>query len=225
MKIPKIFHRIWIGNKPMPEEYEYYGQTFMDLHPDWEYKLWTDDNLPVNKFQNRDLYKSDNGVVFKANIARIELLYLYGGVYADTDFEFYKNIEPLLKDYDHFFTGEKQGIIGNGIIGSVAGHPILKKLLDGMPESNKANIDYPPTTRTGVVYQTRTLDINDINYLKPELFFPTPPGTTYPADRASDFPDAYAHHHWGASWVGVEGKKDWGTWKRENRDEAEKLGL
>ena len=95
MKIPKTFHRIWIGNNPMPEEYEYYGQTFMDLHPDWEYKLWTDDNLPVEKFQNRELYESDDGVVFKANIARIEILFLHGGIYADTDFEFYKNIELL----------------------------------------------------------------------------------------------------------------------------------
>lgn len=225
MKIPKIFHRIWIGNNPMLEEYEYYGQTFMDLHPNWEYKLWTDDNLPVEKFQNSELYESDDGVVFKANIARIELLYLFGGLYADTDFEFYKNIEPLLKGYDHFFTGEKQGIIGNGIIGSVAGHPILKKLLDGMPESNEENKEYPPTIRTGVVYQTRTLNIDKINYLEPKIFFPTSPGTSYPANRASDFPESSAHHHWGQSWVGIEGNKNYKTWKQENQEEVKRLGL
>ena len=35
---------------------------------------------------------------YKQDIARLELLYLEGGVYIDTDFECYKNIEPIIVD-------------------------------------------------------------------------------------------------------------------------------
>ncbi|HCT52382.1 MAG TPA: mannosyltransferase, partial [Balneola sp.] len=42
--IPKIIHQIWIGDQSKrPSEMM---KTWQDMNPDWEYMLWTDDNLP-----------------------------------------------------------------------------------------------------------------------------------------------------------------------------------
>ena len=40
-KIPKKIHQIWIGNAPIPEHCEAFAREMQEMHPDWEYKLWT----------------------------------------------------------------------------------------------------------------------------------------------------------------------------------------
>ena len=39
-KIPKIIHQIWIGPKPIPDQYKEFSQKMIEMHPDWEYHLW-----------------------------------------------------------------------------------------------------------------------------------------------------------------------------------------
>lgn len=215
--IPKVFHRVWVGGKPLPEEFLFYGETWKDLHPGWKIKLWTDDNMPT--FINQEQY-DEGGVVLKSDIARIELIYKYGGIYIDTDFECYRNLEPLLKS-DNFFSGEKEGVIGNAIFGAKAGHPILRKIIDAMPQSIEENKDFGPNISTGPVFLTKVVDQNKINYLSPKLFFPTPPFSYDPPMQGNKYPKAYAIHHWAASWVGGEEEKI--GWEGQQR--LKKVGL
>lgn len=215
MKIPKIFHRIWIGGNPIPQEYVDYGKTWEDLHQNWKMYLWTDDNLP--ELINQELYDSLEGIVLKSNILRVELLYQYGGVYIDTDFECYKNIEPLIKDLDIFSCGEKDGIVGNAIMGSTPKHPTWEKVMSGWEESIRKNREYPSNIQTGVVYMTRTIDKeHDMIMLPSKYFFPTPVGTITDIGLSECYPEAYGHHHWGASWVTDETKKQWIEWSEKH---------
>ena len=46
MKTHRIFHRIWLGSKPLPAEFAAFGETWAAHHPGWEMRLWTDANLP-----------------------------------------------------------------------------------------------------------------------------------------------------------------------------------
>lgn len=221
IKIPKIFHRIWLSGgleNPMPDEFVYYGQTFIDLHPDWEYKLWTDKNIPVKKFINKELYESIDGLVLKADIARFELLYMFGGVYADVDFEFYKNIEPIIKDLECFSAGEKDGIIGNAILGSTPAHKVFLKLINAAPESIKENEEYGPNIKTGPVFMTKTLSFDEIYTFSPFYFFPTPPGMASPPGEADKYPGAYANHHWAGSWIDIEDKIKWEQWYKDKHN-------
>lgn len=222
LKIPKIFHRIWIGGNPLPDEFVFYGETWEEIHPDWEMKLWTDDNMPVDKFQNKELYETVDGVVFQSDIARLELLYLEGGVYIDTDFECYKNIEPIIKDLDVFSCGEKAGVIGNAILGSTPQNPVYKKLLDALPKSFEENKDYGPNIISGPVFMTRTLTFEEMYTFSPHYFFPTPPATSNPPGESDKYPDAYGCHHWARSWVDKEGIKNWNDWAKENLEEFKK---
>jgi mannosyltransferase OCH1-like enzyme len=206
MKIPQRFHSIWLGPNEIPLEFKYYIETFKKLHPNWDYHFWTDYTLPVNSFINKELFKKTEGYVLKVDMARFEILRLFGGVYADTDFEFYKNIENLIENLDIFSAGEKKGIIGNAIFGSVPNHPLLTKILKAMPQSIVENEQYGPNIRTGPVFLTKLLKDDDLTVFGPELFFPAPAGHKTSAGKSEMFPNAYANHHWAASWVGIEEK-------------------
>jgi mannosyltransferase OCH1-like enzyme len=57
VKIPRKIHQILLGS-PVPERYKKWQKTWMSLHPDWEYKLWTDADIPSFTMQNKDLFFS-----------------------------------------------------------------------------------------------------------------------------------------------------------------------
>ena len=105
-------------------------KTWTALNPDWEWKLWTEDNLPDSRWP--DLVKQSHGYSQMSNIYRYEILLREGGVYVDTDCECSKPIEPLISDCEAFVVRTKRPYvkIGCGTIGGVAGHPLFHKLVE-----------------------------------------------------------------------------------------------
>ena len=99
-KIPKRIHQIWIGPKKIPKKYLDWSKTWKKNHPGWDYKLWTNEDLKNFPMQNRYIFDSSDNVGFKSDLARYEILYKYGGIYIDTDFESLKQIPDELRDYD-----------------------------------------------------------------------------------------------------------------------------
>ena len=67
---------------------------------------------------------------FVPDIARLDLLYRYGGIYLDTDVELLRPLDELL--YQPAFCGvEKWGTVNfGGCSGAQAGNPIIKEILD-----------------------------------------------------------------------------------------------
>jgi mannosyltransferase OCH1-like enzyme len=215
MKIPKIFHFIWIGPDPLPEEFKFYQQTWIDLHPNWDIIIWGNNDIPplINQKEFNEA-----GIVLKVDLLKLEILYKCGGVFVDSDFECYKNIEPLINNLEVFSAGEKEGIIGNAIMGSTPGNPIFKYLIEKAPQSIKENADFGPNVKTGPVFMTRTLNPEEITVFGPELFFPTPPGHPSKTGLSHEFPKAYANHHWAGSWIGKEDKKNWNKFVKTTKE-------
>lgn len=85
--IPKIIHQIWIGDKAAPPKkwLDTWSRTFMSQNPGYVYVLWRDDDLKHLKMHNRALYDAEPTLPGKADVARYEILYRYGGVYVDAD--------------------------------------------------------------------------------------------------------------------------------------------
>ncbi len=137
-RIPKIIHQIWLGPKPPPSYYWDYKETWKKLHPDWEYRFWTDKEVEALDFDLKDLYMRTPNWGEKSDILRAELLDRFGGLYVDTDFECVKSFEELHYKYD-FYTGLEPPhdgdssssaphiTISDALIGTVPGHPILRK--------------------------------------------------------------------------------------------------
>lgn len=135
-KIPKIIHQIWLGPKRPPPFFLKFRESWQANHPDWEYRLWTDQDLATYDFELRDLYDQSDNYGEKSDILRCEILLKYGGVYVDADFECLKPLDEIMAKYD-FFSGieppheipesDRVMLISNALIGSVPNHPILKR--------------------------------------------------------------------------------------------------
>ena len=104
-RIPRVFHQIWIGPKPLPEKYKRWQKTWQSI-PGWTYKLWTDKDVQQFPLINQDAYYREKNLGARADILRLEILYREGGVYIDTDFECLKpNLFAILASEYDFFAG------------------------------------------------------------------------------------------------------------------------
>lgn len=138
-RIPKIIHQIWVGPHPFPQEALEWQATWKNLHPDWEYKLWTNADVEALEFENKKYYDQAENWGEKADILRLELLHQFGGLYVDVDQKCFKSFDVLHHTCD-FYVGIHQLSlilrrhnklrIANGVIAAVPGHPIIKHAVD-----------------------------------------------------------------------------------------------
>lgn len=125
--IPKIFHRVWLGGKPMPFHFARWGESWMKKHPSWTMKLWTE--AEVKYFTNVDLLPKCSSLAMRSDIIRYAVLYKHGGVYLDTDMECVKNIDMLAEGIDFFACWQRPQILSNAIFGTAAKSKIMQSLV------------------------------------------------------------------------------------------------
>lgn len=152
-KIPKVIHYIWLGPKSFPETSIQYVQSWMQNHPGWVVKFWTDNAdrpIPYPGMEKhllseislssigQYLDKTDN-YGEKSDLLRYEILMSEGGVYVDHDIECFHSFDSLVSSVD-FFAGlepphRNRGIASrifpcNAVIGSKASHPVMARSLE-----------------------------------------------------------------------------------------------
>lgn len=106
----RLFHQIWYAKTAGPPQ-TYIGPTkyiermgqFSTFNPNWRHILWTNntidwlldlpENAPYKAIFNKMIHP-----IQKADVARLVILYNYGGVYADLDFYHVNSLDPLLQD-------------------------------------------------------------------------------------------------------------------------------
>jgi mannosyltransferase OCH1-like enzyme len=195
--IPRVFHQIWVGPDPFLEEFEDWRESWARFHPEWEMRLWSDENLPPG-LRNPQVYERDRRPVERADILRLELLYRFGGVYLDADLECLKPIDPLIDGLDFFGMDIKPGRVTNTVIGSVARHPILDRALAEItPQEPGAGFD---KTKSGPVF----LD-GVVKHFEPPTIFPH---ATFCPITPDEHRNAYSIHHRARTWKGLE---EWRT--------------
>jgi len=199
--IPKIFHSVWLGGA-FPREYREFRASWCRHNPDWELMCWSDENLPELRLKHE--YEAMSTYAGKADIVRLELLANLGGVYVDADFECCKSIEPICSGRS-LWLSEVNGRIENGIIGSVPAHSFIEALIQAIPDSVASQPGESCLVTTGPVLLTRVYNERcraglPVPVVLPrEWFFPYSGEERH--RRYETFPDAYAVHHWGGSWL------------------------
>lgn len=161
-RIPNIIHQSWKAKRIHARSfvsdltagifqvypYALWIQSWTSRNPHWRYKFWDDQqnrdlflqNTVLNPFlQTYDLLPSG---VARSDMARYAYLYLYGGVYADIDFECLLSLDALATNYDLFLSPEPlaqtQGLYGkdmilcNAIMGSRPQHPFWMHLMENI---------------------------------------------------------------------------------------------
>ena len=215
--IPKIIHQIWVGG-PLPEKYKLLQYTWMKMHPDWEYKLWTDEDAKTFDMRNREFYAKATNYGEKADIFRYEILQKYGGLYVDIDFECLAPFDDLNENYE-FYTGvgnvdQKYLSVKNGLIASIPDHPILEHCIENIKESAKL---HKVVMRTGPIHFTKSFIYgvqNLVNKYEYQHIIALPASYFYPIgvkernmrgqeleEKLKKYPEAYGIHYWDSNWL------------------------
>lgn len=149
-KIPKVVHFIWLGPRSFPGESVKNIRTWMAKNPDWTFKFWTDrerdppchgmETIVMKKYSFPLLgrcYEASENWGEKSDVLRFEILFHQGGVYVDHDANCLQPFDGMHGAYD-FYCGLEAphppvaGLnitVGNGVIGSRPGHPVVKEVI------------------------------------------------------------------------------------------------
>lgn len=208
LRIPHIIHQIWLGS-PFPEKFKKFQETIRRLHPDWEYYLWTDENVKLLQLHNQDLFDAAKNYGEKSDILRYELLHRYGGVYLDVDiacvkpltilhqsFDFYVGLQPLDTNYVQ---------LGIGVLACKPGHWLMAEAVQGLRFTRRVK---KIIQRTGPYYFTKivswylrhtkhqTVDV----ILPATYFYPMGYTQTKVAESMWLKPESFTIHYWAGSW-------------------------
>lgn len=212
-RIPKKIHWIWLGS-PLPEKYKKFQESWKKYHPHWEFKLWTDKDVKNFEMKNKKLYDEAINLGQKSDIFRLEILEREGGLYIDTDFECLKSFD-LFHHLCDFYTGlghSKNVVFYNGLIGSCAGHPILKECINSIKLTGSLIDEDNIQKTTGPWLLTRCFlkiapTLTSANIAFPITFFYPFPNShriwSNNKNVVNSFikPESFCIHYWGCSWM------------------------
>jgi len=115
--IPKVIHYCWFGRGSMPGLALKCIDSWKQFLPDYELKLWNEDNFDVNSFRYTKEAYENKKYAFVTDVVRLKALKDIGGIYMDTDVEVLKSFDDLL--YLPAFSGfECLNFVPTGIMAS-----------------------------------------------------------------------------------------------------------
>ena len=196
----KLIHQIWVGPHPIPQKSLNFIEKIKELHPNYKYKLWTDADLTSDFFTNLSYINATPVYAQKADIMRYEILYKYGGIYLDIDFEIFKSLDPLLT-HDLVVCNEDKNTndyMTNAFIYSIPGTTSLKICVDNIkmcPLGGTVNV----SIATGPWYFRKQISLENALVLPTHVMYPT--HYSQKGFRPSTFsPETYGMHHWDKNW-------------------------
>jgi inositol phosphorylceramide mannosyltransferase catalytic subunit len=195
--IPRTIHHIWLGPDPLPDDHRPWIESWKRHHPSWDFRLWTEENLPEDPIRPEILERL-RAPVERADILRLEILFRHGGVYLDTDLECLRPLDDVLGEEEFVGVCLKPGRVTNTFIASAREHPLLERALGELRPSEM----YWTLTATDSIkevagppfLQKLVGDYPEVKLLEPPLFFPNSP---------EERQRAVAVHHMARSWHNV----------------------
>mmetsp|Transcript_52484 Transcript_52484/g.94317 ORF Transcript_52484/g.94317 Transcript_52484/m.94317 type:complete len:515 (-) Transcript_52484:125-1669(-) len=154
--VPKIIHQTW-KDKQLPPAFENWSKSWQECLPDWEFRLYTDEDNRNYIKQNfpEFLETYDN---YDANIKRVDAVrYAYlavdGGLYVDLDIECLRDPYSLFPDSENGVWGDTdvtlacessmkescvtEGQVSNAFMfaGTQAGKDFFRRVVNRLPET------------------------------------------------------------------------------------------
>jgi hypothetical protein len=183
--------------------------------PDFEMKLWNESNFDVNiNKYSKDAAKV-NQWAFVADIARLFVIYSYGGVYLDVDVEVIKPINNFLNN-QMFLSFESNSVVNMGSgFGAEKKFYLLKKMLDSYDGVPFIHADGTINTTASPKYTTASIKsegfllnnskqtVNNATIYPSEYFCPK----DWRTGEMNITENTHTIHHFLASWWSDEERK------------------
>ncbi len=129
--IPKIIHYTWFGKNEMPEKAIENLNSWKKHCPNYEFKLWNEDNFDVSSHEFTKYAYKLKKYAFVSDVVRLYAVYTEGGIYFDLGVEMFKSIDDLVNSCDAFFAFQNEILITTGLgFGADKGNIIVKNMLE-----------------------------------------------------------------------------------------------
>ena len=244
--IPRIIHQTW-KTREIPPRLRQFQDSWRAHHPDWEYRLWVDEDIPrfIHECypQFADAFDRLEPKIMKIDFARVAFMHHFGGLYVDLDFEALRPLTPLLSEA-RIVVGREQGGIGmyfrgrdfvcNALLASPAGHPLWLEVMQEMIRRYRPRRRFEPEAFHVLRLSLEGFDAvleaygnanEDLVITSHELFYPAPPTIRLARTRRelARGLESYAIHHFEGSWLGWRARcanlrRAFGQWCRQGRE-------
>ena len=189
----------------MPAEFARYGQRWRELHPGWTVIDWSDlGTLPLH---NRALWNHaplKDRHRWRADLARLEIVFQMGGVYVDCDIEPLKPMDDLVEGIAcGLVVSANRGpdggeVVSNAVIMAEPGHPFLRDAIRLLPVSVERYGHLPTAKAVGPWHLQRVFDGGDypgVTLLPERTFYPQ---SNAARDRGEtpNLEGCYGWHRW-----------------------------
>ena len=151
--IPKTIHYCWFGRGEMPDLAQKCVASWHKYMPNWEFKLWNEDNFDVNSVPyTKEAYEAKK-YAFVSDYVRLWALYNEGGLYLDVDFEVFKPFDNLM-GWNAFagYEGSKHSPVMMGVVASCPDGIWVKEMLEDYRNRHFVLNDGILDLRTNVQY-------------------------------------------------------------------------
>lgn len=162
--IPRVVHQTW-KTHDVPERFLEAQRSWQEIHPEWEYRFWTDNDLADLVHERAPelsrLYRAYPEDIQRVDAARYVILREFGGVYADLDVHCVRSVESLL-DAEVVLPRTTPFGVSNQFMLAMPGHALFHSAVDSLPRSfEKWGRVWPRhlrvLTTTGPLYMTGCL--------------------------------------------------------------------
>ena len=202
-RIPRIFHFIHLGGADLSSTALRCIRAWQKHHPGWRTMIWTDERIRQLRLAN--FAAAARTLAQRSDVVRFEVLHRFGGVYADTDFDCFRNIEHLLAGQRLVLCNEANSndFMSSGFIAATPRHEVLRRAVVRVQDAtlNRKWINQD----TGPFFLRSMLGASpDARVLPTNLLFPVPYqdraqlmiNSCYESSCARLFPRAFACHLW-----------------------------
>lgn len=213
--IPKIIHYCWFGKNPLPTSIIENINSWKKCNPDYKIIQWNENNFEVEKYPFIKKAYDQRAFAFASDMARLVVIYRFGGFYLDTDVEALKSFNNLrtckvlmgLEDSDAINTGL--------MLGAVKGQKAIASLIHIYEKKgeNIANINITDETcvtittkffkKRGFQYRNVKQNIAGVDIFPTEFFCPKP----YGSSTLKVTSDTYTIHHYSGTWLASKDAK------------------
>ncbi len=207
-RIPKIIHYCWFGRKEKPQKVQECIESWYKHLSEYKIIEWNEENFDVNFNEYTKQAYQEKKYAFVSDVARIEALYRYGGIYLDTDIEVIKPFDDLLSK-GCILGFEEKNYIATSFMACYPKHPMAKEFCNQYKDLSFYNKDGSINKGTNVEKLTTLLSAKrfrmDGTYQEQEGI------TLYPQEYFSPYDyincvynitdKSYCIHHFYVSWL------------------------
>lgn len=207
---PKLFHRVWLDEPERPE-FAAWRDQLAKLHPAWVIETQTDSselNWLINQKQFDEALERDP-FGRAPDILRYELLWKFGGIYIDTDFEVLKPLDCLIEDGKPFAGWENEATMCTAMLGAPPRHPAIGELIERLPKRLAKTWKEPANYAVGPEYAGEYWrEREDVKRLPVGVLYPIGWWQKHKLGKTREYaPWTLAVHHWNKGWEDPDGPR------------------